>query len=255
MRSIGDLKRVPRGAFNVPREMLRNRIARKQLQVRTHSEEVPGSPTVQKRLVWQEFEEPKVKEWTEEVEVTEDEKAQLLEAIVDVSGSMDGNKIQMATALLSTIVGAHITDDSRYLFRRFADDIGEAIDAATPAQNRALVTSLLDQEHDLGGGTRILLALEAAADDVKRRAQKGQTPEILLISDGDDSFTSEQLYRILGREIVLHTVLVNGRNPDLKSRSTTYYELWWTGSDDPVEGSDGVSQIEMQRFMGYEDGW
>ena len=167
MQSMTDLRRVPRGAFNVPGVLLRNRIARKQLPVRTHTEEVPGPPTVKKRLVWQEFEEPKVHEWTEQVEVTEDEKAQLLEAILDVSGSMDGNKIQLAAALMSTIVGAHVEDDSRYLFRRFADEVEDATDAKTPSQKKALLGALLDQEHDLGGGTQILWALEEAAREAR----------------------------------------------------------------------------------------
>jgi len=256
MRSMTDLRRVPRGAFNVPPALLRRRIARKQLPVKTYVEEVPGPPTVKKRLMWQEFEEPKVNEWTEQVEVTEDEKAQLLEAILDVSGSMDGNKVQIAVALMSTIVGAHLDDDSRYLFRRFANEVGDATDADTPALKRKLITGLLDQEHYLGGGTEILLALETAARDVKRRAKRGQTPEILLISDGDDSFTSAELYRILGNDIVLHTVLVNGHNPDLKARSTTYYELWWFGYDgEALEGSDGSAGSAYGRHFGNYDAW
>ena len=35
--------------------------------------------------MWREFEEPKVQEWTEQIEVTDEQQAQLLELVVDVS--------------------------------------------------------------------------------------------------------------------------------------------------------------------------
>ncbi len=239
MRTPSDIRFAPRSELALPSALFRRKIATKSLHRRVNIEEAPGTPTVRKRLVWQEFEEPKVHEWTENVEVTEDEKAQIVESLLDVSGSMDGSSINLAVALATVVVSGHLDDDSRYLYRQFGTDVGPLTEASTPAQKRKMVGSFLRQNNSYGGGTEIMKAVVVAAADVRARAKSDQAPEVLLITDGDDYVSSELLYAALGRDVTLHTVVVNGRNQFLKDRSTTYYELSCDETGTIVSGSDG----------------
>lgn len=238
VRSTSDLRHLRRRDLAVTEAEFGRRFASGQLRRRSFVEETPGKPTVQKRKVWQESEEPKVQEWTEEVEVTDEQQSQLLELVVDVSGSMTGTPICLAIALASVVMGAHFDDDSEYLYRQFADEVGELTDAKTPEQRRKLIRELLQQENDLGGGTRIYGAISQAADDVRRRARQGQAAEILLITDGDDWIDSAQVFAAIGEDVTLHTVIVGyPGNEGLREKSTTYYELSANADGSNVRGA------------------
>lgn len=227
VRGVKDIANVNPRAYALPTEVFNHRLVGRKLTRRAYQEEIPGEQTVQKRKVLQEFEEPKVTEWTENVEVAEEQQAQLLEVIVDVSGSMDGMCINLAIALACVIIGAHLEDDSRYLYRQFATMVGKLTDAKTPAERRTLMKDLLTQKNDLGGSTNIIPAIAMGADDVRERALKGQACELLLITDGDDDWvTSDSVYEAIGDDVTLHTVIVGGAsNEALRRLSTTYYEL------------------------------
>jgi uncharacterized protein with von Willebrand factor type A (vWA) domain len=206
-------------------ELLMQRIAKRELLRRAYEEELPGKPTVTKRREWQEVEELEVKEWTEQVEVAEEQQAQLLEIVLDVSPSMNGNSINMAIALALAVIGVHMDDDSRYIYRAFADYVSDAIHATTKAQKAALARALMTQDNDVGGGTNILKAITAAATDVRGIARASDRPEILLITDGSDRLSSEDVYRAVGNDVIMHVVVIGQSNYSLRERGSTYYEL------------------------------
>lgn len=244
VRGVKDIANVNPRAYALPTEVFNHRLVGRKLTRRAFQEEIPGEQTVQKRKVWQEFEEPKVNEWTENIEVAEEQQAQLLEVIVDVSGSMGGININLAIALACVIIGAHLEDDSRYMYRQFASLVGKLTDAKTPAERRELMKELLVQKNDLGGSTEIIPAITMGADDVRERALKGQACELLLITDGGDGWvTSDSVYEAIGDDVTLHTVIVGGyQNEALRQLSTTYYEL--NGNyDGDVVGTDARGKI------------
>ncbi|GEM_PF-5671961 len=238
VRRTGELSQMSRRDMALPRHVLGHRFATGRLRRRVFAEEVPGLPTLQKRKVWREFEEPKVQEWTEQIEVTDEQQAQLLELVVDVSRSMDGTPICLAIALASVVMGAHLDDDSQYLYRQFAVAVGRLTAATTPAERRSLIKELFNQSNDLGGGTIIYTAIKEAASDVRSRARRGQAAEILLITDGDDTITREEVYDAIGEDVTLHTVIVGyPGNKGLKSLSTTHYELTADADGSNVKGA------------------
>lgn len=228
IRSPRDLSKVARRQFALPPTVFVKRLVTRRLTMRSFQEEIPGEQPVVTQYEWQEFEEPKVREWTESIEVADEQQAQLLEIVVDVSGSMQGPNINLAIALAIVVMSAHLDDDSRYLYRQFAVKVGRLTDAKTPDERRALCADLLTQFAELGGGTDIILAVTAAAKDVRARARTGQATEVLLITDGDDpNVTSDSLYVAIGTDVTLHTVIVGGMtNAVMRDKSTTYYELY-----------------------------
>ncbi|HSX33145.1 MAG TPA: vWA domain-containing protein [Candidatus Saccharimonadales bacterium] len=225
MRRLGDVTRIPRSQLGQPRAVLRRRIARREPLVRIYNETVADTPTIAKRREWQEYEEPVVKEWTENIEVAEEPTAQLIEVVIDVSGSMQGTSINIAVATALTVIGGHLDDGSRYVYRQFASFVGDAVNANTPKEKRELARALMDQNNSLGGGTDILSAITAAAADVRRIAREDDRPQVLLITDGSDGVTAESVFAAVGSDVLLHAVIVNGSNMSLRQHSTTYYEL------------------------------
>lgn len=248
MRTVNDFRRTLPRQWSVPPEILGIRIARRSLLRTTYEEEVPGTPTVRKRKVWREFEEPKVEEWTEEVEITEEPQSQLLEVILDISGSMHGASINLALAMAASVIGRRIDDDSRYYFRQFANLVGNSTYADSPSSKRRLLRKMLDIDSELGGGTNIIRALEAGAADVRSSARSGDQPELLLITDADDHLTAEEVYRQVGEDVILHTVAINpiATNQSLKEHSSTYYELRYDGEQ--VTGREGDDASELQGY-------
>ncbi len=251
LRSIGDIRRVRRRDLAQPRALLRRRIATGDLRFVQQMEEVPGKPEVQTRLEWQEIEVPRVKEWTDNVEVADEQQAQLLELLIDVSPSMGGPKVSMALALAAAVIGRHIDDGSEYLYRLFASSVGRLHKAKTPAAKRALLKEMTDWSEELNWGTNIEEALHKGAADVRARANKDMSPELLLITDGEDHISAESVYAAVGKDVVLHTVVLNSSNPSLFARSTTYMELW---DDDFVSGSGGIKAFISEMRPGHRLG-
>ena len=225
IRRIRDLPRVARQQLGLPDAVLKRRLVRRELVMRVYEEETEGPPTVTQRRVYQEVERPRVEEYLQEVEVVEEPEAQLLEIVVDVSGSMLGVRINMAIAMALAVIGAHMDDGSRYIYRPFASFVGNPTRANSNREKRKLAKKLMNIDEALGGGTMIISAVQTAAGDVRAIAGSGDRPEILLITDGSDSITSAELYAALGNDVILHTVVVDSSNQSLKVRSATYYEL------------------------------
>lgn len=230
IRRPSEIRKV--GPRQLAHPLFSERLARRTLPVEVYEEDIPGPPRVQKRRVWQEVETPKIEEWTEEVEVTEDPQAQLLECVVDVSPSMEGLGINLALATVGAVIGRHLDDGSRYFYRQFATVVGGSQKAATTAEKKKLLAWTVRQKgHDLGIGTNIAGAVDAAARDVRAIATREDQPEVLLITDGWDTFSAEDIYRAVGDDVVLHTIVVgDASNSSLKQHSSTYCELNFDGS-------------------------
>jgi len=249
IRRIGDLTRVPASRLAMPRAMLDRRLARRELPMPVYEEEVPGEQTVRKRKVYQEVEEPKVREWTEKVEISDEPRAQLLEIVLDVSGSMDGYPMNLAIALVALLVGKHLDDGSRYFYRQFGSDIGKLHEALTSSGKRRFVKFLVEQkQEEVGWGTNILGAITLAARDVLGAAEGEDQPEVLLVTDGDQAFGAESVYQALGSDVILHTVLVGLReNASLRKHSSTYYEISYDGVS--VRGGERI----LPKNVDYDD--
>ena len=255
LQDLRDVAKAHLRDLAMPRPHLARQITNRQLLVPGYVDEVPGKPAVQRRLVWRDEEQLTVREWEEQVEVNDEDSAQLLEILLDVSISMGGDNINLAVALAAVILQAHFDDDSQYLYRQFALDMGQSTYVQTPREKKSLLKSLHKFDMNIGnGGTDILGAVRRAAMDVRQRAQQGQTPEVLLITDGADEISVEDLALVLGRDVILHTVTINGGNESLRRHSSTYYELYWgergrwdmPQSDDyRVIGTDGRSHTEQ----------
>lgn len=239
IRDVKDITRVRPRHLAIPRSLLGQRLANRELPMLDFQEEVQGTPVVKKRRIWQEVERPKVEEWTEEVEVTDEARAQLLEFVVDISGSMEGPRINLAMALASLLVSKHLDDDSRYFYRQFASAIGGLRSAQTPSEKRQLLHFFISQTRDdLGHGTNIQGAIQQAAEDVHAKATSGDRPEVLLITDGESPITAQEVYDAIGEDVTLHAVVVSefSGNKALRQHATTYYRLRYSGTR--VEGSD-----------------
>lgn len=250
LQHLRDITKVSLSKLAMPREKLARDIVNRQLRIPGYVEEVPGEPTVKRRLVWRDEEELTVREWEEQVEVNEEDSAQLLETVIDVSLSMEGDNINLAVALFAVILQAHLDDDSQYLYRQFALDVGESAHALTPREKKAMMKALHKFDMELSnGGTDIMGAVRRAATDVRARASQGQTPEILLITDGADYVDPMQLALALGKDVILHTVTINGGNDSLREHSSTYYELHWGGlgaaDRTQVIGTDGATSARQ----------
>lgn len=248
IRRPSDITRVAPSRLALPRQLLNERMVRRQLPMTVYEEEVNGKSTVRKRKVWQEFEEPDVREWTDKVEVSDDPRAQLLEIVVDVSGSMNGVRMNLAVALAALIVTKHLDDGSRYFYRQFADLAGKIHQALTPADKRHFLKFLIEQKEDrVGSGTNILGAVTTAAADVRSVTQGDDQPEVLLVTDGEGYFTATDIYHAIGTDVTLHTVIVGDMsNRSLQQHSSTYFEL----------SSDGYSVQGGTRLLPsspYED--
>lgn len=254
IRRTGDISRVSASDLAKPEELLYEGIARRTLRMAAYDEEVPGAPTVKKRKVWQEYEEPKVEEWTEEVEISDEPRAQLVELIVDVSGSMGwDDRMNLAVAVAILLVGKHLNDGSRYYFRQFANIVGAVVQALDDKEKRKFLTFLVNQKDtDLGGGTEILIAVRAAAQDVRSAATSQDRAEVLLITDGDDTFGASDLYRAIGEDVTLHTIIVGpSGNESLKRHSSTYFHLW-ARADRTVGSTD---QMHREFRVPLDDDW
>lgn len=64
---------------------------------------------------------------------------------------------------------------------------------------RQLLEGMKYLSEDLYGGTDIDLAIREGARDVRQRATKEKSPELLLITDGQDTITAGAVYAAIGK--------------------------------------------------------
>jgi len=171
-------------------------------------------------------------------------KKQILYLLVDVSGSMDGARQVVATSIAVAYIKKAISEKSIYFFR-FFDDKPFELHKVTNEQEAIKEVNYLLKNPKSGGGTNIDQALRRAIKDIndpnllKQENQEFGADEgrnaldaevlyeradILIITDGGDdvSVTAEELRQ---NKIILHTFLIEGSNPTLKSISKSFQNL------------------------------
>ena len=227
-RRVRDLRSLARPLdWAMPRDVLARKMSRRELPVLQHlaEDEFPETVTntIEKEVI---VDEPYTEEYTEQVAIDQEPDGQLLFIVTDVSGSMMDKPINAAAAVAATVVGANLDNKSQYFFMPFASTTGNITFAKDLKAKKQLIRTLIElEDSSLGGGTNILEALRVAAREVRKIATKDTKPEILLITDGGDFITEQDIYDIIGSDIQLHTVCVGSSNPSLASHSSTYTDI------------------------------
>ncbi|AEM39366.1 von Willebrand factor type A [Pyrolobus fumarii 1A] len=149
-----------------------------------------------------------------------------LYVLLDKSGSMMGTKILWAKAV-ALALAQRAARERRDYYVRFFDSIPyPPLKLPKNARGRDLV-KLLDYIARIraNGGTDITRAVLAAIEDILAGKRSG-VADIVLITDGEDKVTIEAVRRGLAKaKARLHTVMIQGNNPDLKVLSESYMSV------------------------------
>lgn len=153
-----------------------------------------------------------------------------LRALVDVSGSMKGDRIAWARLLLTLLVEKARKAFADYLLTTFTKVPGQPMKA--DANESFSFTEVLDYiEHSIraDGGTDISAALHNELDLIEEENEKEkmeQSAQIVLITDGNDKIDASSLKkRMDALKVELHTVIIGQRHDGLRSISKKYYFL------------------------------
>lgn len=120
------------------------------------------------------------------------EKKQLLFIIVDCSGSMDsGKRIAKACGILMNRLKSVITGEAELYFSFFDTELLEVYSVKTPEEAKSLMETLRNKNFS-GGSTSIDSAMKQAKAEIDKIIAEGSTyrPELVVITDGDDSISS-----------------------------------------------------------------
>jgi uncharacterized protein with von Willebrand factor type A (vWA) domain len=149
-----------------------------------------------------------------------------LYVLLDKSGSMMGTKILWAKAV-ALALAQRAARERRDYYVRFFDSIPyPPLKLPKNAKSRDVVR-LLDYIARVraNGGTDITRAVLAAVEDIVSGRSSG-VADIVLITDGEDKVTIEAVRRGLIRaKARLHTVMIQGNNPDLRILSESYMSV------------------------------
>ena len=149
-----------------------------------------------------------------------------LYVLLDKSGSMMGTKIVWAKAVALALAQRAARERREYYVRFFDSIPYPPLRLPKNARSRDVVR-LLDYIARVraNGGTDITRAVLAAVDDIISGRSSG-VADIVLITDGEDKVTIEAVRRGLVRaRAKLHTVMIQGNNPDLKVLSESYMSV------------------------------
>lgn len=142
------------------------------------------------------------------------EKKQLLFIIVDCSGSMaSGNRIAKACGILMNRLKAVISGDAELYFSFFDSGLHEVNNVKTPEEAKALMEKMRSNNFS-GGFTNIDGAMKQSKAKIDEIIAEGATyhPELVVITDGDDSVSS-MAKDFAGTKI--HAFVVETKNPQL----------------------------------------
>ncbi len=226
IRSITEIKRlIPRRILTLPREMFGRKLASHDLMVMEYEREEHSqqqlTESVPREVI---VDEPFIEEYMDFMEVSQEPKGQLLYILRDVSGSMNGSSAYIAAALAIAVIGRNLENSSRYSHRMFESALHDRTSGETKETKEKLIKTI-SREFFTGGGTNIRAALRTAVNEIREMANPADQPEILLITDGQDNFSANEIYELIGKDIILHSVLVNGRNESLQAHSSTYVQI------------------------------
>ncbi len=144
-------------------------------------------------------------------------------ALIDKSGSMEGEKIVWAKATLLALL-MRSRRDGREFYLRFFDGVPHGLVKVGKRVKSRDFVKLLEYLAKVksGGGTDITKAVISACDDVSAGATR-EVSDIVLITDGEDRVAATALSKRL-RDVNcrLHTVMIMGDNRDLRRISYRY---------------------------------
>ncbi len=131
--------------------------------------------------------------------------SQAFYVLLDVSGSMEGLRSLFARSVLKELLRRVVQGGAKYFIRPFESSPYDMMSAVNE-QEAMKVDNFLSQVNFNGGGTDIKSAIEAAVRDIKKDKTKFEDIDILVITDGEDTFdlNKEEL-----KGINLHTFLLN----------------------------------------------
>ncbi|MEM2006752.1 MAG: VWA domain-containing protein [Sulfolobales archaeon] len=144
-------------------------------------------------------------------------------ALIDKSGSMEGEKIVWAKATLLALL-MRSRKDGRDFYLRFFDGVPHQLVRVGRRMKSHEFVELLKYLARVksGGGTDITKAVISACDDISGGTTK-EVSDIVLITDGEDRIASSALSkRLKDVNCRLHTVMIMGDNRDLKKISYRY---------------------------------
>ena len=153
-----------------------------------------------------------------------------LRVLVDVSGSMKGDRIAWARLLLTLLVEKARKAFADYFLTTFTKVPGQPI-KADPTETASFKEVLDYIEHSIraDGGTDISAALlnELNLIEQENKEEKmEQSAQIVLITDGNDKIDARSIQkRMEALKVELHTVVLGQRHDGLKSISKKYYYL------------------------------
>jgi len=131
--------------------------------------------------------------------------SQAFYVLMDVSGSMDGVRKVFARSVVKELLRRVVKEGAKYFFRAFDDRAFELHSATNKEEAEKLDKYLSTVEFD-GGGTSIKTAIETAVSDIKKDKAKFEDIDILVLTDGEDSFNLDKEEM---KGITLHTFLIN----------------------------------------------
>lgn len=147
-------------------------------------------------------------------------------ALIDKSGSMEGEKILWAKATLLALLMKSRRNGREFYLRFFDGAPHQLVRIGRRTKSRDFIELLkyLARVRS-GGGTDITKAVISACDDIVGGATK-EVSDIVLITDGEDRVASSALSkRLKDINCRLHTVMIMGDNRDLKRISYRYLRV------------------------------
>ena len=116
--------------------------------------------------------------------------------VVDVSGSMRGEKIQNTQIALSTFVEQVQGDMERVGLIEFSSEVRETVPMDELGHNRAKLTGTIDNL-DVGGDTALLDAVDLAYQLLRERADTERINAIVVMTDGLENYSEISLGELL----------------------------------------------------------
>ena len=156
--------------------------------------------------------------------------------LLDKSGSMSGHKINWARAVALALLIKSRSSGRRF-YVRFFDSIVYGLKTASRRSRSREIMELVKYLATVraSGGTNITAAVAKAVEDIKKREVRG-VGDIVLITDGEDKLSTHIMSSILGSANVnLHSVMISGHNPTLRSISTSYMSVERLDEDDALK--------------------
>jgi uncharacterized protein with von Willebrand factor type A (vWA) domain len=144
--------------------------------------------------------------------------------LLDKSGSMMGMKSLWAKAV-TIALARRAVKEGREFYIRFFDSIPYPPFYFSKRVHGRDIVKMLEYLARVraNGGTDITRAIITAAEDIISRSRGRKPSDIVLITDGEDRVATEMIRRSLSRaKARLHTVMINGNNPDLRAVSERY---------------------------------